>query len=340
MKFYCSHHRFNFLKYSNIFKNEVTDIFGFPIPKTCLVEHKNSIAMIEYTDGIDGLVTSIDEKKYEASESIYYPVLFTRFINQNKDLFKNKKIFYIRPNKSKIFQKNIKSFLNKNNIELRHIHPWSYFLQSCIPLISNRNNLHKKVINNIESIKKSYDFIGDPRKTNEGYIKEYKPNGIPYMGYGIRANDFKELEDKNFKIEENHFYKVRDRYSRLKSFEKKYGNTNIIKSLNPEKYIDYLSSNSYLTIHPHGASVRHSVYESMSIGVIPVIEKTTYNKSIWENCNILEDSFKDLETNKNIENLLKMSTNEYKERSELIFNYFTKNMMPDPIMKEIKEILS
>ena len=82
MKFYCSHHRFNFLKYSSIFQNEVTNIYNFPIPKTCLFENSNAIAMIEYTDGIDGLVTSIEEKKNRFWTKAFRSILLDKTINK------------------------------------------------------------------------------------------------------------------------------------------------------------------------------------------------------------------------------------------------------------------
>jgi hypothetical protein len=317
-KLYSHHHRFNYIVNSSALQDSTTLAGSCPIDKCMLLADEDYSAVIEYTDGAIEL---------QGQESTSFAKMAITKIQSSGIKLHDKRKFYFRPLYSETLSKSLKEMLHEEGWQLKHIMPWSYYAGNYQYFVNNRKSLREIVFQNKN--RKDFLFLGNldqkfrPCKIDKSLGTKYPVSHCDVL--------------KTF-TEEN-FLDYPNRKTRIINFEKSNNCKVHIESnvAQGSKCFDLMNSFKIL-VQPHGVSVRHNIYEGMCLGIPSVVEKTSYNKSLFSLLPMSDFSEKpeDISTQEMINKMLH-DDNYMKELREKLITFFEQNMLPDAIVSSIFE---
>jgi hypothetical protein len=245
---------------SSLLRNSTSHVGKSPIDKTIVLNCKEYIAVVEYTDGV------IEQQEREC---VHFTNEVIKAVNQSFDT-KTKKKFYFKPLYSKSLSSSTELFLSNQDWEFNSIHPWSYYSGNYAAFFHQRNEIRKAI--KTES-KNEITFFG--RFNDSHYSKIDYPLG----------------ENENFKtkrsyhsdcLKEEDIVSRPSRKQRIQNFEKAH-DVKVKLYENVCEGIETINAmkNAKILLQPHGISVRHNIYEGMMLGINSIVETTSYNPALF-----------------------------------------------------------
>lgn len=311
-RLYSHHHRFDYLMRSNVLQ-DLTVLSGrCPVDKTMLIVGDDYAAVVEYTDGV---------MEVQGQESTSFAKMTIDKIQKSGIDFDNKRKFYFRPLYSETLSKSLKEMLHEEGWQLKSLMPWSFYAGNYQFFLDNRKSLRDIV--HQKSNKKDFLFLGNlqqdlrPCKIDTSFGTKYPV---------IHCDIVKNLSEKNF-------ISFPSRSQRILNFEKTNNCKVHVKSNVRQGLSCFEAMNEFkLLVQPHGVSVRHNIYEGMCLGIPSVVERTTYNSSLFSMFPMSDFTEKeDTSTRERIDKIINDDSHREDLRQNMI-EYFEQNMLPDSII--------